>query len=271
MGIKERRTKILLILFLLSDLSFQPVVFDEKVQKIFDLVFNQKTRGTLSSLLKEGLIERGSSVISNTSTSLSVNSIKQSEGEIASAPPRSDYRLTDRGFMELALQFPYIRFLRDKWDGKWRILSYEIPEKRRELRDKLRRHVAGWGLGPWHRSFWVTPHPIIDDLRRLVSGREEEKYVQAFESDHVFGDQDGLIEKVWGRSELDKKYRELFKKWHLILSQNENKEDKLKKVATEYVGLLRQDPGLPTELVGANWIGHEAFNIFKEIRGILLS
>lgn len=244
MGIKERRTKILLILFLLSDLSFQPVAFDEKVQKIFDLVFNQKTRGTLSSLIKEEVIQK--------------------QGE-------NSYSLTEQGFIELALQFPYFRFLRDKWDGKWRILSYEIPEKKRELRDKLRRHVSGWGLGPWHRSFWVTPHPIIDDLRRLVSGREEEKYVQAFESDHVFGDQDGLIEKVWGKGELDKKYRELFKKWHLILSQNEDKADKLRKVATEYVGLLRQDPGLPTELVGANWIGHEAFNIFKEIRGILLS
>jgi phenylacetic acid degradation operon negative regulatory protein len=244
MGIKERRTKILVALFLLSDLSFLPVILDEKVQKIFDMAINQKTRATLASLLKEGSIQK--------------------QGE-------NSYSLTEKGFVELALQFPYCRFLRDKWDGKWRILSYEIPETKRELRDKLRRQVTGWGLGPWHRSFWLTPHPIVDDLRKLVSGREEEKFVQAFESSHVFGDQEVLIEKVWARSELEKKYRELFKQWHLILSQNEDKLDKLRKVVNEYVALLREDPGLPTELIGSNWIGHQAFNIYKEIRGILLA
>ena len=37
MGIKERRTKILLAFFLLSDVNFDAVVIDEKVEKIFDL------------------------------------------------------------------------------------------------------------------------------------------------------------------------------------------------------------------------------------------
>lgn len=245
MGIKERRTKILVALFLLSDFSFSFISFDEKIQLIFDLAFNQKTKGTISALIKDGMIEAG-------------------EGE-------RSYRLTERGFLELSLQFPYVRFLKEKWDGKWRILSYEIPEKKRELRDRLRRQVAGWGLGPWHRSFWLTPHPIIGNLRELIFGKEEEQFVQAFESDHVFGDREVLIEKVWNKSELERKYRELFKKWHLILSQTEEKAEKFKKVATEYVVLLRQDPGLPVELIGSNWIGHEAFNIFKEIRGILLS
>ena len=244
MGIKDRRTKILVGLFLLSDLSSQAVTFTDNVQKIFDLSFNQKTKGTISSLLREGLIEAG-------------------EGE-------KSYHLTEKGFQELALYFPYVRFLKEKWDGKLRILSYEIPEKKRELRDRLRRQVEGWGLGPWHRSFWLTPHPIIDNLRELTFGKEEEKYIQAFEADHVFGDREILIEKVWGKSQLDRKYRELFKKWHLILSQSEDKAEKLKKVTAEYIVLLRQDPGLPVELIGSNWIGHEAFGIYKEIRDILL-
>ena len=150
-------------------------------------------------------------------------------------------------------------------------MSYEIPEKKRDLRDKLRREVAGWGLGPWHRSFWLTPHPIIKELQDLVSGKEEEKDIQAFEADHVFGERSILIEKVWGKEELDKKYRNMFKKWHIILSEDQEKTEKLKKVVLEYIQLLREDPGLPSELVGENWIGFESFNIFKEIRGILLT
>ncbi|MDO9028005.1 MAG: hypothetical protein Q7U68_04000, partial [Candidatus Roizmanbacteria bacterium] len=58
MAIKERRTKILLALYLLSGVDFSYVSLDEKTQKIFDLSLNQKTRGTISGLIKEGLIEK---------------------------------------------------------------------------------------------------------------------------------------------------------------------------------------------------------------------
>ncbi len=247
MVVKERRTKILLALLLLSDLNLGPVALDETVQKIFDLSFNQKTRGTLSALIKE-------------------TQIRKVEGK-----EPNTYELTPSGFLDLCLQFPSFRFLKEKWDGKWRIISYEIPEKKRELRDRLRREMQGWGLGPWHRSFWLTPHPVMGNLRELVSQKEEEKYIQAFESDHVFGDREILIEKVWQKSLLDKKYREMFKGWHDVLSQEIDKLQKLTKIINDYILTLRQDPGLPKELVGETWIGFEAYSLFKEIRSILIS
>ncbi|GIW64541.1 MAG: hypothetical protein KatS3mg092_0474 [Patescibacteria group bacterium] len=52
--------------------------------------------------------------------------------------------------------------------------------------------------------------------------------------------------------------------------QMKKKNDKFKKIITEYIVLLRQDPGLPKELIGESWIGFEGWNIFKEIRAILL-
>lgn len=248
MGIKERRTKILLALFLLSNVDFSEVLLDEKTQQLFDFTLNQKTQSTLSSLIKVGEIEKGTS-----------------RDEIPS------YKLTLKGFRALSLEFPSFRFLKEQWDGKLRIISYEIPESKRELRDRLRREMQGWGLGPWHRSFWLTPHPVIEPLRELVSGKQEEQYMQSFEADHVFGDRATLIEKVWGKSALDKKYRELFKKWHSILSGDGEKVEKFTNVLKEYISILRVDPGLPKELIGESWIGFEAMNIFKEIQGILLS
>ncbi|MFN4212553.1 MAG: PaaX family transcriptional regulator C-terminal domain-containing protein [Microgenomates group bacterium] len=275
MGIKETRIKILLSLFLLSDTSFSPVNFDERVQKVFDITFNQKTRGILSGLIKEGLIkifdirysilekEKEKKPISNIQYPISPDGKNKSN--------ENSYYLTEKGFYSLCLEFPFFRFLKDSWDGKWRIISYEIPEAKREIRDRLRREMQGWGLGPWHRSFWLTPHPIIENLRQLIGGKEEEKYFQAFESEHIFGDRNILIEKVWGKSNLDKSYRELFKKWHAILSSQEEKIEKFKKVIDEYINLLKIDPGLPKELLGEKWIGLEGWSIFKEIRGILLS
>lgn len=245
MGIKERRTKILLSLFLLSDLDFKPLIFTENLQNVLDLSFNKKTKASLSSLLKEKMIEKG---------------------EV-----ENEYKLTDAGFNELCLKFPFFRFLKTDWDGKWRIISYEIPESKREIRDRLRREMQGWGLGPWHRSFWLTPHPVLERLKELVVGKEEEKYIQAFSADHSFGENKSMIEKVWMIKELDKRYREMFKKWHDILAKDGDKVDKFLLVISEYVSILRDDPGLPKQLVGEQWIGFEANNIFKEIRSILLS
>lgn len=246
MGIKERRTKILVSLFLLTDVNFLPTKFDDPIQKIFDIYLNQKTRGTLVGLIKEGLIEK------------------------TDATDSPKYRLTERGFNDLCFHFPFFRFLKDQWDGKWRIISYEIPESKREIRDRLRREMQGWGLGPWHRSFWLTPHPVVERLRQLVLGKEEEKYIQAFESNYVFGDREILIEKVWKKSQLDKNYRELFKKWHEILSSSQEKLIKFKKIIDHYINLLKVDPGLPKELISENWIGFEGWKIYKEIRTILI-
>jgi phenylacetic acid degradation operon negative regulatory protein len=247
MGVKERRTKILLSLFLLSDVDFKPVKLSPTVQKIFDFSLNQKTKTTLSSLVKEGYIVK------------------------TGGDKDDEYALTEKGFTDLSFEFPFFRFLKHKWDFKWRIISYEIPESKREIRDRLRREMQGWGLGPWHRSFWLTPHPVIAELKELVTGKIEEQYIQAFESDHSFGNRDLLIEKVWGKSALDKRYRELFKKWHEILSKDGEKPEKFAEVIDEYITLLRIDPGLPVELLGQQWIGYEAFTIFKEIRSILMS
>jgi len=292
MPIKERRTKILLLLFLIpslsaealaeADVNFDLVELTPTLQNIFDLSLNQKTKGTISGMIREGVIEKGNQIHQKTEDRIQMTDDRRQNSDVQSSDlsdfrsPSSDfseknkYRLTEKGYRALCLEFPFFRFVKEEWDGRWRVISYEIPETKRQIRDRFRREMRGWGLGPWHRSFWLTPHPIIGNLKDLVYGREEEKYIQAFESTHIFGDLNLLVEKVWQKSELDKKYRELFKKWHTILSAGKTNEQKMKEIIGSYVEILRLDPGLPESLVGKKWIGFEAFSIFKEVRGILL-
>ncbi len=231
----------------MPSVQFDSFELNESVQEIFDISLNQKTRGTLSGLIKDGSIEKD-----------------DNNGESALR-----YRLTQKGLHTLCLEFPFFRFMHEEWDGLWRIISYEIPESKREIRDRLRREMRGWGLGPWHRSFWITPHPITHNLKDLVYGKEEENFIQSFEATHVFGNMDILVEKVWNKAELEKRYRAMFKTWHDVLSKDVTKEDKMKAILYEYITILRDDPGLPKSLVGRNFISFEAFDIFKEVKGIL--
>lgn len=244
-SIKERRTRILLTLYLL-DKDKPHLVYDKKIKSVFSLPSDSpRSRGTVRQMLTDGVI------------------VKFEDGA---------YQITEKGLTELSLYFPYVRFTLFPWDGLYRIITYEIPEKKRALRDSLRREISGWGLGPWHRSFWLTPHPITESLEALISRNDYGEYIQAFEGKPVVGDLKILIEKVWGISEIEKEYRAVFKQWHEFLSdQTLDKPEKMKKIVNKYIEILKKDPGLPQEMVSQNWIGSEAWSIFQEMRRILLA
>lgn len=53
------------------------------------------------------------------------------------------------------------------WDGKWRVLVFDINEKRRRTRDQLRRLLRGNGLVRIQDSVWVYPYPC-DEFIALV-------------------------------------------------------------------------------------------------------
>lgn len=80
-----------------------------------------------------------------------------------------EYRITDRG-REYLMQRELIRTEPEKpkkWDGKWRIIIFDIREKQRHLRDNLRTHLTRLGLYPIQKSAWLYPYPC-DDLVRLI-------------------------------------------------------------------------------------------------------
>lgn len=49
------------------------------------------------------------------------------------------------------------------WDGKWRVILFDVPEAERETRRKLRKKLLACGFGCMQRSAWISPDPL-DDL-----------------------------------------------------------------------------------------------------------
>jgi DNA-binding transcriptional regulator PaaX len=49
-----------------------------------------------------------------------------------------------------------------KWDGKWRVLIFDIKEQSRQARDKLRRELARLGFVRLQNSVWVHPYECED-------------------------------------------------------------------------------------------------------------
>jgi len=49
-----------------------------------------------------------------------------------------------------------------KWDKKWRILIFDIPEEKRALRDKVRLTLTAIGFTKLQNSVWVYPYDCED-------------------------------------------------------------------------------------------------------------
>ncbi len=53
------------------------------------------------------------------------------------------------------------------WDGKWRVVMFDIREKRRKARSQLRSLLSGAGFLRLQDSVWIYPYPC-DEFINLV-------------------------------------------------------------------------------------------------------
>ena len=49
-----------------------------------------------------------------------------------------------------------------RWDGKWRLLIFDIPERRRKQRDQIRATLVNLGFYRLQDSVWVYPYDCED-------------------------------------------------------------------------------------------------------------
>jgi DNA-binding transcriptional regulator PaaX len=49
-----------------------------------------------------------------------------------------------------------------RWDGRWRVVIFDIPERRRKTRDTLRRMMRSFGFYRLQDSVWVHPYDAED-------------------------------------------------------------------------------------------------------------
>ena len=54
-----------------------------------------------------------------------------------------------------------------KWDGKWRIVIFDIPHKNRVKREALRGFLKRLGFHQLQKSVWVHPYNCEDEIRLL--------------------------------------------------------------------------------------------------------
>lgn len=93
------------------------------------------------------------------------------------------FRLTDLGRDE-ALWIK-MREEDEKWDGRWRLVFWDIPETRKNVRDLLRYKLKQLGFIKWQKSVWASKKNYTKELRNFIKSIGIEKWVLVIESDNV--------------------------------------------------------------------------------------
>lgn len=67
-----------------------------------------------------------------------------------------------------------------QWDGSWRIIAFDIEEKRKKTRDLFRSKLAELNCQPIQKSVWITPNDISVELQELLDILKLEENVDYF-------------------------------------------------------------------------------------------
>ena len=77
-------------------------------------------------------------------------------------------RITEKGEQMLQFETEKVTMAKKRrWDRRWRIVIFDIPERRKSVRAKLRRYMQEYGFVRLQDSVWVYPHDC-EDLIALV-------------------------------------------------------------------------------------------------------
>lgn len=176
------------------------------------------------------------------------------------------YRITSPGRIKIIYDIPLARFTSKKWDGVWRLVSFDVPEKKSGVRASLRRKLRELGFGMLQESLWVTPHDLGEKLEQFLEEENLKDFTIVWEGKRVFGENEkDLARKVWKLDDLHGKYLDFISKYELLEGKGEILK-RYKEWEEEYFSLLAADPGLPRELLPDDWLFERACQLFKKLK-----
>ncbi|MBI2309830.1 CRISPR-associated endonuclease Cas2 [Candidatus Collierbacteria bacterium] len=147
------------------------------------------------------------------------------------------------------------------WDEKLWLVTYDIPEDKRYIRDRFRNWLFEIGCRMIQESVWLSvkdPKPWIKDS--IASMEKGNIIVSCLGKDGSIGNENlnELIYRVFELKRLNKAY----KSWLQAVNQQSSKSTVLS-LGFRFLSLLRQDPMFPKDLLPQDWAGNKARRIFE--------
>lgn len=189
-----------------------------------------------------------------------INSIKGKQYEAS---------ITKRGLEKLEQEIPVYQENRP-WDKRIYLITYDIAEEDKGLRNSLREYLKEIGGAQLQKSTYLTVYNPRGLLREWLRGelRSGDILVSDLGPDGSLGDRPltELIAEGYQLTNLNAEYAKFLEEF-----SRTDKTIQLRKQQAFfcYSSILAQDPQLPFELLPDWWLGDKAFRLYRRIVGDL--
>ncbi|MBM3250629.1 MAG: hypothetical protein FJZ07_00075 [Candidatus Nealsonbacteria bacterium] len=87
--------------------------------------------------------------------------------------------LTEKGKLKaLRYHFEEMKIQKQKWDEKWRMVIFDIPEKIKNGRNAFRQKLKDLGFYELQKSAWVYPYDCKNEIDFVIEFFSLRKYVR---------------------------------------------------------------------------------------------
>uniref|UniRef100_A0AAU2JXX1 PaaX family transcriptional regulator n=1 Tax=Streptomyces sp. NBC_00049 TaxID=2903617 RepID=A0AAU2JXX1_9ACTN len=161
---------------------------------------------------------------------------------------------------------------------EWLVAVFSVPEQERNKRHLLRSRLARLGFGTVAPGVWIAPARLAEETGHTLERLHLTSYVELFRGAHLgFAPTAEAVARWWDLAGLAKQHEEFLDLHEPALRALRSHPDPTPEEA--YRGYLLAldswrrlpyaDPGLPGELLPADWPGDRAAAVFSELHARL--
>jgi phenylacetic acid degradation operon negative regulatory protein len=150
--------------------------------------------------------------------------------------------------------------------SEWTLLSFSLPEARRDVRNRLRSRLAWAGFGCVRDGLWIAPG--IVDLERIVSFPvdDEELQIDGFVVQPAPGTDVGrLVRRAWDLDALRRAHEDFASRWQAPPAAGADPVACYTALGAHWIRLLRQDPALPAQYLDDDWPASRSSTVYWQV------
>ncbi|MFO7898280.1 MAG: PaaX family transcriptional regulator C-terminal domain-containing protein [Planctomycetota bacterium] len=156
------------------------------------------------------------------------------------------------------------------WDGRWCLLTYDLPRSAGPLRKRLIRSMRRVGMGRLNESTWASPYDWSEWVRAEVSGDGGVGHVDWIRDAEVDFHRplDGAIGHMWPLGDVAARYRNLQSRAAALAgsSLNAARRGEALRLVQEWARVEAADPMLPRELLPGDWPAEDVRDSLQALR-----
>jgi phenylacetic acid degradation operon negative regulatory protein len=150
------------------------------------------------------------------------------------------------------------------WDGRWRLVVFDVPVRQNPLRQRLRRYLKDRHFGYLQKSVWITPFPMAEEEAVLRGSQVDVGSLVLLEALTCAGEANrDIVNAAWDFGGFNRQYRRYLE----VLDRRPVGLDagraRFRRWAVEEQGAwldaISRDPLLPQVLLPPGYLGRRAW------------